>query len=200
MDSYEHMSHANQIGELLWHYYFKFMLYSFNSTIAFMISSIYLCWLLHGNFDVKYLYRPFKVMYVLTGYDRLNVQFYSFSIIIIIKFFSIIFRLPWDIRTPIGYIGEVIFHIITGQMFLFCTGVVLLLFIAMCLHHKAFYQMYCHSLHKFECVVKKQNHAKNLCELIRFHASVKGLVSAKHFFLKAIINQPFHSFSFNCWI
>lgn len=88
------------------------------------------------------------------------------------------FRLPWNHKTPIGYIGELLFHIITGQMFLFCTGVVLLLFIAMCLHHKAFYQMYCHSLHKFECSGKNRNHAEELCELIRFHASIKRLASA----------------------
>lgn len=62
MDSYEYMLRANKIGELLWHYYFKFMLYSFISTMVFMTSSIYLCWLMHGNFDVRYLYRPFKVV------------------------------------------------------------------------------------------------------------------------------------------
>lgn len=99
----------------------------------------------------------------------------------------VVFRLPWNCKTPIGYIGEIIFHVVTGQIFLFVTGIVILLFIAMCLHHQAFYQMYCHSLQKFECIITKQNHKKHLCELIRFHVSAKRLVAI--FFIETFVTD-----------
>lgn len=109
----------------------------------------------------------------------ISVQSDNFPFLHNCKYFFVNFSLPWNCGDPFGYIGEILFHIITGQLYIFCTGIVLLLFIAMCLHHQAFYQMYCHSLHKLECIKNKQNYRKNLCELIQFHVSVKKCVAIK---------------------
>lgn len=84
--------------------------------------------------------------------------------------------MPWNVETPLGYFGEIHFHIITGQSYLFIYGTNVLLFIAMCLHHRAFSQMYEHSLLKLEFVAKKPNNKQFLCHLIDFHSTVKRFV------------------------
>lgn len=79
--------------------------------------------------------------------------------------------MPWDTRTLVGYAGEITFHLITGALYLHFNGVVMLLFIAICLHHRAFYAMFCHSLQKFDH--EKNNPNQFLCQLIEFHILVK---------------------------
>lgn len=55
-------------------------------------------------------------------------------------------------------------------------GTILLLFIAMCLHHRAFYKMYAHSLRELDHVDEKRNDRIVLCELIEFHGMAKRYV------------------------
>lgn len=64
LESYEYLMRAYETSEWLWQFYLKCMLCSFLSTLVFMTPSIYMSWSFYGNFDVKHLYHPFKVMWV----------------------------------------------------------------------------------------------------------------------------------------
>lgn len=88
------------------------------------------------------------------------------------KFISFFSSLPWNTNTLIGYAGEIVFHLITGALYLHLNGVIMLLFIALCLHHRAFYQMFCQKLQKFD-EKHNSNPKQFLCELIEFHILVK---------------------------
>lgn len=76
---------------------------------------------------------------------------------------------PWNQATFMGYVGEIV-AIITGcALYLLVGGIVLLLFISICLHHQAFHKLFEHLVyHK-----SKKCDKVFLCDLIRFHITVK---------------------------
>lgn len=61
-----------------------------------------------------------------------------------------------------------------GGVILVGFGVVLLLFVAICLHNHAFSEIFEHSIDKWNRRKgKNQNDEKFLCDLMRFHLTVK---------------------------
>lgn len=79
--------------------------------------------------------------------------------------------LPWNQRTATGYFAEICFSIVvTGHAVFFC-GLFLSLFVAICLHHHAFYNIVKHSFHKFED--GNGINKTNLQNLIRFQITIK---------------------------
>lgn len=76
--------------------------------------------------------------------------------------------LPWDVTTPFGYCGEILYHLISGESYLFGNGMIILLYIAICLHHRAFYEMFEYSLHEFDT---NTNPKVFLSDLIEFHTA-----------------------------
>lgn len=88
-------------------------------------------------------------------------------------FMMIIYRLPWDCSTPMGYFGELVYHVITGEAYLFSNAAILLLFIAMCMHHQAFCKMHDVELLELDSLEKQRSDKKCVYELIEFHVTVK---------------------------
>lgn len=81
--------------------------------------------------------------------------------------------LPWDAETAIGYFGEILFHTYAGQGYIFVNGTLVLLFIAICLHHQAFYAMHQHLLDAFDRVDERRNNKEHLCKLIDFQVAIR---------------------------
>lgn len=54
-----------------------------------------------------------------------------------------------------------------------CIGIMMLLFITICLHYQAFYEMFVHTIEKWNPLAANQNDESFLCDLIHFHATVK---------------------------
>lgn len=46
--------------------------------------------------------------------------------------------MPWNTQTPLGYAGEVLFGLLLSEAYLIGNGSILMLFVCICLHHKAF--------------------------------------------------------------
>lgn len=86
------------------------------------------------------------------------------------KFYSV----PWDRETPVGYLGELVFHMMMGPTYMVVNATFLLLFTSFCLFHRAFYLRFRHSIRKLGQPNGNQNDKYIFCELIRFHNSVKG--------------------------
>lgn len=87
--------------------------------------------------------------------------------------FASISRLPWDQETFIGYIAEIICIVVTDEGYLLTSGSILLLYISMCLHHRAFYEMFRHLLRTREHQNRVKNQLEWIYDVIRFHSSVK---------------------------
>lgn len=90
--------------------------------------------------------------------------------------FFLYFSAPWDQNTPIGYLFEISFSTSAGECYFIINGAVLLIFISVCLHHQAFYQMFLHSINEFDRLQNKRNGKQHLCELIKFHCNTKEWV------------------------
>lgn len=82
-----------------------------------------------------------------------------------------LFRLPWNQDTLLGYLAEIVSIVVTDEAYLLTSGAVLLLYISMCLNHRAFYDMFQYLLK--DPPNRQQNHRKLLCDVIRFHTTVK---------------------------
>lgn len=65
------------------------------------------------------------------------------------------------------------YEISLGEIFLIQNSAFLLLFISLCVFHRAFYQMFSHTLKKLDHRNENQDDEKFLCDLIRFHNTVK---------------------------
>lgn len=83
------------------------------------------------------------------------------------------FSFLWNNDTPMAYLVEMCFTFIVGQSFLLCVGSLQLLYISICLHHRAFYKVIQNSLHTLDHADRHQNYEVFLCKLIRFHISTK---------------------------
>lgn len=83
------------------------------------------------------------------------------------------FSLPWNQTTAMGFIGEACFSTIVGVIFMLFNGMLLLLYVSMCLQHKAFYERFRHSLEKLDRPDKNRNNQEFLCELIQFLNTVR---------------------------
>lgn len=92
------------------------------------------------------------------------------------------FSLPLDQRTPLGYFGEVCLFTSGILTCLLANGALLLLFVSVCWHHQAFYEMFRHSVRKLNVPNEYQNDAELLCQLIRFHILVKRWVESMRWY------------------
>lgn len=84
--------------------------------------------------------------------------------------------LAWNRETPLGYAGEIMYFLWTAEGYIFVNASIVLLFVAICLQHGAFYEMYCFELKKFNRVDKHRNNQQFLADLIEFHLSFKKCV------------------------
>lgn len=84
----------------------------------------------------------------------------------------IYFSFPWNQQTPIGYIFELILDIASAEGYWIGCGSLLLLFISINLHHRAFFEMFRHLLRDLDQFDQhKDQHLFH--KLIQFHKSVK---------------------------
>lgn len=74
-----------------------------------------------------------------------------------------------------GYIGNVCLMILMGELFIFMHGVVSLLFVSMCLHHRAFCGIFRQLIGEWTRDRTESHDRQFICRLIRFHISVKRL-------------------------
>lgn len=99
---------------------------------------------------------------------HLNKNLTKFNLIFT-SFYSDKRRLPWDQTTPWGYFGETLYHLFVGEMYLLTNGAFLLLFISLCLHHRAFYQMFDNFVRKMDYPDENRNDTRHVWKLIKFH-------------------------------
>lgn len=81
--------------------------------------------------------------------------------------------MPWDYHTRLGYAGELLFGIMLSEAYLIGNGSILMLFVCICLHHKAFFSMFKYLVDKLDETLLERNPETQLCEVIKFHISVK---------------------------
>lgn len=82
------------------------------------------------------------------------------------------FSYPWNQTTFLGYSGEVVGITIFGNEYSAILFVLVFLFVSICLHHQAFAKMF--KLWVYEWNRHGDANAeKFLCNLIRFHISIK---------------------------
>ena len=115
------------------------------------------------NLNFKWKVHKFNI---LTRKRKTNLKIWNF------------FSLPWNQTTWYGYFGELITITGVGNVYSGITFVLLIFFVAICLHHQAFYKM-------FKMWIDAQNEQQQeknrdnrsdeqfLCDLIRLHISVK---------------------------
>lgn len=124
-----------------------------------------------------------------SGYVSIYKSFNFFHFDLVIIF---LYSFPWNQTTPIGYLAELCFHLVSAQVYLLSNGIFLLLFISICWNHRTFYIMFQHSIDGLS-QTKKETDKVLLCDLIRFHMSIKKWVSiwfegfSKDFFFIFII-------------
>lgn len=83
------------------------------------------------------------------------------------------FSLPWNQETLLGYILETVFFVVETFSYFLINGTFLILFISLCLHNRAFYQMFQHTIREWEESNANQNDSEFLCKLINFQVTVK---------------------------
>lgn len=84
-----------------------------------------------------------------------------------------IIRLPWNQETLLGYFGETCYFVVVSLSYLIINGTFMLLFISLCLHNGAFYEMFHHFIRKWEESDENRNDVEFLHKLIEFHVSTK---------------------------
>lgn len=80
--------------------------------------------------------------------------------------------LPWDTSTTLGYFGEWFFCTFSSVAYSIVNGAILLLFVAMCLNHQAFYERYQYSVQRL-AKSRDGNNREILCDVIRFQNAIK---------------------------
>lgn len=80
---------------------------------------------------------------------------------------------PWDETTLLGYIAEENFVCYCGTTFMVASGVTLLLFISICFHLRAFYEMFDFSIYEWNHLDMHENDEEFILKLVRFHVLVK---------------------------
>lgn len=134
-----------------------------NMTIAPIISLFY-SWFKTHTFDFGY--RTLRIMWVIcfispSHHCKIDSPQNHMS-------WSNISSLPWNQTTILGYFGEICFTVIASETYLIVTGVFLILFISICNHHQAFYDIFKQSIN--EC---NRHDEKFIRGLIQFHISTK---------------------------
>lgn len=81
--------------------------------------------------------------------------------------------MPWNKQTFTGYIGEFFYSMIDSEAYFFANGAFLLMFISVCLHHRAFISMFRHSIRELGADSNGSNDKKLVCKLIQLDVMFK---------------------------
>lgn len=81
--------------------------------------------------------------------------------------------MSWDYHTPSGYAGGILFGIMQSEAYLLGNGSILMLFVCICLHHKAFFRMFEHTVKQLDETFQERDPTIQLCEIIKLHISIK---------------------------
>lgn len=164
-DTYQFLEQANINSERISKKYLLYVVFGFFvNTFVMSGFSVIICHMLIGKFDPKYVYHPFRTLWV-------SNFFYVWKHFIFDT--KLNFRLPWNLTIQTGYYYEICYDAFMGDSYLFANGTMLLLFISICLHHNKFAKRFSYSLGKLNNANRVCNDKDVLCELIDFHTSVK---------------------------
>ena len=85
-----------------------------------------------------------------------------------------IYSVPWNQNTILGYFAEEFSAAYCGAMFLLLNGVILLLFISICVNHRAFHKMVEHFIEKWSSIDSNSIEDEQFIrDLLKFHTSIK---------------------------
>lgn len=176
-ESFGFLTRANNISEWIWKLEFLFGIKGFcvNMILA-CLSSVLLCFYSYRAFIKQNLFLPFRIVWVLFFLNRSQSMEHKLKIDTEKNILFILNRLPWNQQTAYGYFWEICFSILASLHFLISNAAVLIFFISMCLHHRAFYQIFQQSVGKLEYCDKYRNDSKFICELVRYFVLVKEYV------------------------
>lgn len=168
----EILNHANNKCEWLWTIHFKFMTIFFLNVILLCGISIFICWLNYGKLQIDHFYHPADTECA----KQLFNHFLKLLFDKICDSKCVFHRLPWNQSTFLGYFVEIFGGILYSEGYYLQNGVLLLLFLSICIHHQAFYKM-------FQYLTVELNHddgnrcvQKHMGKLVRFHVSAKEWV------------------------
>lgn len=118
-----------------------------------------------GKFSCEMLFSSNKILVSLTcllcvTYRTIKITFY---------FHKKIPSLPWNQTTFVGYFCEICFGNAAILTYMIANGAVLLLFMSMCIHHRAFFKMF----KQFIYETKRHDNKRFLCKLIQLNISAK---------------------------
>lgn len=88
----------------------------------------------------------------------------------------IVYSLPWNQQTPIGYFYELIFDFIVATSYIFASNLMFIVFISICWFYPAFYKKFQYFVHKMDQTKNNRHEKELLFNLIRFHVKVKKSV------------------------
>lgn len=174
-ESFDILVRVNNRCESIMKWYYKISLGSYFVIIpVFALLSVLSN--MNSDLDPTKLYRPYQLMWakIVDRPDKSIVFWLK-----IIQFETVI-SLPWNEKTLAGYIVEI------GVSYLLCAGYflsygqIVMLFIAMCLFHRAFSEMFQQFLLDSNHSDENRNDKMLICQLIRFHISTKLWVQSKY--------------------
>lgn len=82
-------------------------------------------------------------------------------------------RLPWDATTPAGYFWEIFLSTVYIETYYTVNGPVLMLFVSICMHNQAFYEMFAHSVREMDDLRDVQKEKAHIFYLVQFHVTAK---------------------------
>lgn len=82
-------------------------------------------------------------------------------------------RLPWDATTPSGYFWEIFLSTVYIETYYTVNGPVLLIFVSICMHNQAFYEMFSHSVREMDDLRDARMEKMHIFYLVRFHVTIK---------------------------
>lgn len=166
----------NNTCEEMWLIYRKLGVLFVISMTILPLFSVLSNWFIDGDLIVDHFYRPIRTMYVSIRKIRFKSNFREISSDTI-SFNSSTCSLPWSQSTIVGYFGEQLLINVMCFIYSVINGVLLLLFISICLHYRTFYEIIKHWIDEWNNENANGNtnrcDEKFLCELIRFHVSAK---------------------------
>ncbi|XP_031638771.1 odorant receptor 82a-like [Contarinia nasturtii] len=104
------------------------------------------------------------------------------------------FVLPWNQTTPVGYYGELCVAVAFIGTYMIMNGIIVLIFISICLQHQALYQMFQHLVRKLNRPNEKHNNKDVLRQIIEFQVTTRNWFShSSAFYSLIIMNEVIYS-------
>lgn len=147
-DSFKFLIRANDTSELIWEFYIKYVKLLFSINGLGCIISTYISCIINGHFDTIYVIHMSKIV------------------------------APWNQTTLAGYLAEDFYIFFIAIIFSIVAGLVLLLYISICIYHSAFHKMIKHSIEKWNQNFNRdrdrdRNDDQFVFDLMRFHIEKK---------------------------